>query len=821
MNHLEYVRQGALSGQPVEPPSAAPNCSFRDVSDHIAVERQNPNHAPRMRGSISGPGHFSHPNSGNWKPPHNNSNVFNSNAFPAGMELSSSDRQLHYASNGQIFPPKRTMYLPDSNSPDQMEQHFGMVPNDGGNAAGTEFDHNFQDFSRKPNRVNPSPNRCLEKPFLRQGQQKTGQMSRPGVSNSCSLSPHGETPQDELGRTGERQVDTVQATSVCNKLWTELQSAMGARERAIKAQEARVMQISNQKAAITEEKKVVVAMRNEVIALREQTKAERLKMEDEANEARAEKEVMERFSTDIAVQLAELRQTQRQLEKDKAALEVQKAELEERKKTLEEWEHKLLEKESSLAAIETKKTSKKLMDSASCEKSSPLYQPGAENFDVEDGLQTLNNRTKVSPILVHEGDDGIPTTHVCKVIADTVEETLPTSQGLSVIENPREEGDGQIKIAMVKTEAMQSDTATGGGIQSCCEGKTGMDGNDGDGEEDVSMLNMEKWKFEHGFLTPKREMQPQDLALDVYLPLRKKTTAQKQESERLGGRPLSYDPTFKRSELSIEAALQEDAPGLLEKLKEKGLLEDMHVYGDAWANDPEEVELSNPEFGDLQSVIGKLWGSTSGVGKDLAVPKGQGNTSMPRYCLACLVTLIEQTKSLRRRKWPVEWGWCRRLRSFLFVFEKHNRIVLERPEYGFATYFFELVQSLPVRWQVKRLVTVMSVASSGRAALLENRQLEVGRDLSTEEAAVLEDYGWNPSSGLGSLLNFCHRVVHDHSRGDTTELATEWKIKIGKLLMDGYDHGSIVKTLPRKLQQTVPDDLGMIECSVVKEEIGL
>jgi hypothetical protein len=181
MNRSEYVRQGPLSGQPVEPPSAAPNCSFRDVSDHIAVERQNPNHAPRMRGAISGPGHFSHPNSGNWKPPHNNSNVFNSNAFPAGMELSSSDRHLHYASNGQIFPPKRTMYLPDSNSPDQMEQHFGMVPNDGGNAAGTEFDHNFQDFSRKPNRVNPSPNRRLEKPFLRQGPQKAGQMSRPGM----------------------------------------------------------------------------------------------------------------------------------------------------------------------------------------------------------------------------------------------------------------------------------------------------------------------------------------------------------------------------------------------------------------------------------------------------------------------------------------------------------------------------------------------------------------------------------------------------------------------------------------------------------------
>lgn len=52
--------------------------------------------------------------------------------------------------------------------------------------------------------------------------------------------------------------------------------------------------------------------------------------------------------------------------------------------------------------------------------------------------------------------------------------------------------------------------------------------------------------------------------------------------------------------------------------------------------------------------------------------------------------------------------------------------MLERPEYGYATYFFELVQKLPVRWQVQRLITVMSVATTGRAALLENRPLEVG-----------------------------------------------------------------------------------------------
>ena len=51
--------------------------------------------------------------------------------------------------------------------------------------------------------------------------------------------------------------------------------------------------------------------------------------------------------------------------------------------------------------------------------------------------------------------------------------------------------------------------------------------------------------------------------------------------------------------------------------------------------------------------------------------------------------------------------------------------MLERPEYGYATYFFELVQKPSVDWQVQRLITVMSVASTGRAALLENRPLEV------------------------------------------------------------------------------------------------
>lgn len=54
-----------------------------------------------------------------------------------------------------------------------------------------------------------------------------------------------------------------------------------------------------------------------------------------------------------------------------------------------------------------------------------------------------------------------------------------------------------------------------------------------------------------------------------------------------------------------------------------------------------------------------------------------------------------------------------------------HRIVLERPEYGYATYFFELVASLPIDWQIKRLVIVMKLTSCSRITLIENKALLV------------------------------------------------------------------------------------------------
>ncbi|XP_078429499.1 uncharacterized protein LOC144701652 isoform X2 [Wolffia australiana] len=199
----------------------------------------------------------------------------------------------------------------------------------------------------------------------------------------------------------------------------------------------------------------------------------------------------------------------------------------------------------------------------------------------------------------------------------------------------------------------------------------------------------------------------------------------------------------------VEVALEEDAPGLLQIFSERS-----HSLG--------KLNIKRHWKGDKAS-----------------------------YCLSCLLSLIEQTRYLRFRKYPVEWGWCRDIQSFIFVFEMHNRIVLERPEYGYATYFFELVASHAIDWQIRRLVIAMKLPSCSRTTLIENKPLMVGADVTEGEARVLEEYGWMRNSGLGTMLNYCDRVVHDrrHERR-----ISDWRLKIGKLLMDGYDGGRIIHT---------------------------
>ncbi|XP_002531924.2 uncharacterized protein LOC8272187 isoform X1 [Ricinus communis] len=241
---------------------------------------------------------------------------------------------------------------------------------------------------------------------------------------------------------------------------------------------------------------------------------------------------------------------------------------------------------------------------------------------------------------------------------------------------------------------------------------------------------------------------------------------------------------------SIETALEEDAPGLLQVLIEQGVsVGEIKLYGETDNDEPIDESSIEDGFTELEAVISKIFFQQNSLLKFATLKCAKGSKSS--YCLGCLFSLVEQTRYLRFRNWPAEWGWCRDLQSFVFVFERHKRIVLERPEYGYATYFFELVDSLPIDWQIKRLVTSMKLTNCGRINLIENKTLVVGEDLTEGEAEVLMQYGWTPNSGLGTMLNYRDRVFHDRKNEKDS---SEWRSKIGKLLMDGFNGGSIVSS---------------------------
>ncbi|KAG8373482.1 hypothetical protein BUALT_Bualt11G0028800 [Buddleja alternifolia] len=250
---------------------------------------------------------------------------------------------------------------------------------------------------------------------------------------------------------------------------------------------------------------------------------------------------------------------------------------------------------------------------------------------------------------------------------------------------------------------------------------------------------------------------------------------------------------------SVETAMEEDAPGLLQVLMKKGVsVNEIKLYGEPESNDALDDSSTNDNFSELETVIGKLFSRRETFLKFGPIQCTKGERAS--YCLECLFSLVEQARYLHFRNWPVEWGWCRDLQSFIFVFERHNRIVLERPEYGYATYFFELADSLPIDWQIKRLVTAMKLTSCSRVTLIENKALMVGDDLTEGEARVLMEYGWLPNTGLGTMLNYYDRVVHD--RRNEKDSSSEWRSKIGKLLMDGYNGGTIVSAgIPRKVTE--------------------
>ncbi|KAL0647749.1 hypothetical protein Bca4012_046040 [Brassica carinata] len=281
-------------------------------------------------------------------------------------------------------------------------------------------------------------------------------------------------------------------------------------------------------------------------------------------------------------------------------------------------------------------------------------------------------------------------------------------------------------------------------------------------------------------------------------------------------KPARASRSWKRKKTatnSIETALEEDAPGLLQVLIKQGVtVDELRLYGenDSFSDDSSLLEET---FSELEDVISQLYFKRATGPKLLNLSFSKD--SRTSYCLTCLFSLIEQARYLRFRKWPVEWGWCRDLQSFIFVFERHNRIVMERPEYGYATYFFELSNTASVGWQIKRLVLAMKLASCGRYQLIENKPLLVGEDMTEAEAEVLMKYGWVANTGLGTMLNYRDRVFHDRKSHKET---SEWKSKISKLLVDGYNSGTIVSTFIVPPDDVEDDDDAGLDMEQVKLE---
>lgn len=75
------------------------------------------------------------------------------------------------------------------------------------------------------------------------------------------------------------------------------------------------------------------------------------------------------------------------------------------------------------------------------------------------------------------------------------------------------------------------------------------------------------------------------------------------------------------------------------------------------------------------------------------------------------------------------------------------------------------------------------------------------------EAEVLMKYGWVANTGLGTMLNYRDRVFHDRKSGKET---SEWRSKISKLLVDGYNRGTIVSTfITHHDDDNIVDDTGL------------
>ncbi|KAK9861338.1 hypothetical protein WJX84_010767 [Apatococcus fuscideae] len=264
-----------------------------------------------------------------------------------------------------------------------------------------------------------------------------------------------------------------------------------------------------------------------------------------------------------------------------------------------------------------------------------------------------------------------------------------------------------------------------------------------------------------------------------------------------------------RAQAAAIAALKNDAPALLEEMRQQNMLTALQLLQPdaATASDAPNANSTSASakslYNRMHDILDKVceaqvgWSNParrSMLGEAAAGPASDGetgpsmSTAAARYCLDSLRILLDCTRAFEGAN---SWGWSREIQAFVFIFEGANRIAVEKPEYGFATYFFEIENGLSIAAQVCRLLAVLSVKGVTRGHLNgDNSSLSISERLSAEDTTVLHACGWDPAEGIKRLLNFSdERVRHDTKADSTSSLGRDYRSRILSLLQAGRLQG--------------------------------
>ncbi|KAK9820871.1 hypothetical protein WJX81_008233 [Elliptochloris bilobata] len=189
------------------------------------------------------------------------------------------------------------------------------------------------------------------------------------------------------------------------------------------------------------------------------------------------------------------------------------------------------------------------------------------------------------------------------------------------------------------------------------------------------------------------------------------------------------------------------------------------------------VERPTPAQSALKEDAPELFAMLRGAGLLPEAPAG--------YWLGALESVIERAHAFSQSGAPVQWGWCRAIKSFLFVFEAANRIVVEKPSWSnstrFATYLFEMETPMPVDEQARRYVRRLVAALSARGA----RAMLLDGSTDPGDAAL--------GASLRQLLNFNGERIFHIVPDPEGKRAMEYRERLARALAQGAARGCVAK----------------------------